>query len=104
MSNRELIYNMLKTSTWGITKEEAQSLENISSEKKIIYRIGQLWISPHIKISKKAMNIMIDFVKHMFKNLAKEAKIFSQRRKKNCLDGNDMLAAIFLTLPPDILI
>ena len=72
--------------------------------KKIIYRIARLWISPHIKISKKAMNIMIDFVKHMFKNLANEAKIFSQRRKKNCLSGNDMLAAILLTLPPDILI
>ena len=47
---------------------------------------------------------MIDFVKHMFKNLANEAKIFSQRRKKNFPTGNDMLAGIKLTLPPGILI
>ena len=50
------------------------------------------------------MNIMIEFVKHMFQNLANAAKIVSQRRKKNFLSGNDMLAAIVLTLPPDILI
>ena len=86
---------MLKTSTWGITREEAQSLEN---------RIGQLWISPHIKISKKAMNIMIDFMKHMFKKLANAAKMFSQQRKKNFLTENDMLAGIVLTFPPYILI
>ena len=62
--------------------------------KKIIYRIAHLWISPHIKISKKAMNIMIDFMKHMFKKLANAAKMFSQRRKKNILTENGMLAGI----------
>jgi len=71
--------------------------------KKIIYRIGWLWISPHIKISKKAMNIMIDFVKHMFRKLANAARLFSQRRKKNFLTEADMLAAIKLVLPPGLL-
>ena len=47
---------------------------------------------------------MIDFMKHMFKKLANAAKMFSQRRKKNFLTKNDMLAGIVLTFPPYILI
>ena len=82
--------------------EEKKKVEQIF-RKKIIYRIGWLWISPHIKISKKAMNIMIDFVKHMFRKLANAARLFSQRRKKNFLTEADMLAAIKLVLPPGLL-
>ena len=68
----------------GNNKRRSTKLrEHIFRRKKIIYRIAHLWISPHIKISKKAMNIMIDFMKHMFKKLANAAKMFSQQRKKN---------------------
>ena len=95
---------MLKTSTWRITREEAQSLENISSEKKLSTELVSCGFLLTSKFKKKAMNIMINFMKHMFKKLANAAKMFSQRRKKNFLTENDMLAGIVLTFPPYILI
>ena len=79
-----------------------KKVEQIIRKKSSIELVGY-GFHPHIKISKKAMNIMIDFVKHMFRKLANAARLFSQRRKKNFLTEADMLAAIKLLLPPGLL-